>query len=245
MYFPGCLMSTNYQAFFELAESRDIATFKARLVNIAGQFDFPLANAALEVSAPGEKPKGWSVRNDPPVWAQRALDQATADRDPCLMRVRGTVAPFAYDQAFYVDNGAGDLWEEQAPHGYKAGINAMLQLGKGKRFYLGMDRSDPLPTDLNKRMELLADLQLMATFVQDTAVRLLSNECVELAEVALSVREREVLAWASQGKTAWETGMLLSISENTVNKHLQAAAKRLGCTSKAQAVARAFERGML
>ncbi len=238
-------MSTNYQSFFELAESKDIATFKARFIQIAGQFEFPLANAAIEITTPGEKLKGWSVRNDPPVWAERALDQATADRDPCLKRVRGTVAPFAYDQAFYVEQGAGDLWEEQAPHGYKAGINAMLHLGKGRRFYVGMDRSDPLPTDVNKRMGLLADLQLMATFVQDTAVRLLTSECVDLSEVVLSVREREVLAWASQGKTAWETGMLLSISENTVNKHLQAAARRLGCTSKAQAVARAFERGML
>ena len=238
-------MSTNYQSFFELVDSKDIPTFKTRLLRISDQFGFPLANAAVEIVTPGQVPRGAAVRNDPPVWAERAYDPSTAERDPCLQMARTSVAPFAYDQGFYVDRGAGDMWEEQAQHGYKTGINAVLHLGKGCRFYIGMDRSEPLPDDTDRRMKLLADLQLMVTFVQDTAVKLLGNEQNEHVETALSVREREVLAWASQGKTAWETGMLLSISENTVNKHLQAAARRLGCTSKAQAVARAFERGML
>jgi DNA-binding CsgD family transcriptional regulator len=39
--------------------------------------------------------------------------------------------------------------------------------------------------------------------------------------------------------------MLLSMSEHTVNRYLTSAVKRLGCASEAQAVAKAFEAGLL
>jgi DNA-binding CsgD family transcriptional regulator len=94
-------------------------------------------------------------------------------------------------------------------------------------------------------MHLLASLQLLAAFVQDTAYRLLLPDQTERQVIDLSAREREVLAWASQGKTTWETGMLLAMSEHTVSRHLTRAVKRLGCASEAQAVAKAFETGLL
>jgi DNA-binding CsgD family transcriptional regulator len=62
---------------------------------------------------------------------------------------------------------------------------------------------------------------------------------------ALTSRELEVLHWAASGKTAWETGLILSISEHTVNKPVAAAAAKLGCVGKAQAIARALRQGLL
>jgi DNA-binding CsgD family transcriptional regulator len=48
---------------------------------------------------------------------------------------------------------------------------------------------------------------------------------------------REVLAWASEGKTAWEIGCILSISQRTVEWHMRQACKKLGATNRSQAIA--------
>ena len=56
--------------------------------------------------------------------------------------------------------------------------------------------------------------------------------------VMLSPREMECLRWAAQGKSAWETGKILSISRHTVAFHLDNAKTKLGVHSTIQAVAR-------
>lgn len=62
---------------------------------------------------------------------------------------------------------------------------------------------------------------------------------------ALSSREKEVLRWISAGKTTWEMSKILCISERTVIFHTQNAMKKLGATSRAQAIALALQHGLL
>lgn len=62
---------------------------------------------------------------------------------------------------------------------------------------------------------------------------------------ALSGREREVLLWAAQGKTAWETAAILGISPKTVEFHLGNCGRKLGATSKAQTILAAARKGLL
>ncbi len=62
----------------------------------------------------------------------------------------------------------------------------------------------------------------------------------------LSDSEREILAWASEGKTAWEIGCILSLSHRTVEWHIAQACKKLGATNRLQAIAILGDaRGML
>jgi DNA-binding CsgD family transcriptional regulator len=43
----------------------------------------------------------------------------------------------------------------------------------------------------------------------------------------LSERELQCLSWMVYGKTAWETGVILGISNRTVEKHLSSSLKKL------------------
>ena len=52
----------------------------------------------------------------------------------------------------------------------------------------------------------------------------------------LSNREQVVLHWATEGKSAWEIGVILSISESTVKFHLGNIYRKLGVSTRAQAV---------
>jgi len=65
------------------------------------------------------------------------------------------------------------------------------------------------------------------------------------AKPRLSPRELECLSWAAKGKTSWEIGMLLQISERTVTYHLQNAGGKLGTQSRQQAIAQSIMLGVL
>jgi DNA-binding CsgD family transcriptional regulator len=65
------------------------------------------------------------------------------------------------------------------------------------------------------------------------------------SEFDLSPREREVLQWAAEGKTAWETAQLLGLSESAVSLYAAKAMTKLRARTKTQAVAIAVRNGVL
>jgi DNA-binding CsgD family transcriptional regulator len=61
----------------------------------------------------------------------------------------------------------------------------------------------------------------------------------------LSVREHEVLQWLLGGKSNWDIGMILSISEFTVKNHVQSILRKLNANGRQHAVAKALEAGLI
>jgi DNA-binding CsgD family transcriptional regulator len=57
---------------------------------------------------------------------------------------------------------------------------------------------------------------------------------------SLSSREHEVLKWLIEGKSNWEIGQILSISERTAKFHVQNLMRKLRATNRAQLVVNAF-----
>jgi len=63
--------------------------------------------------------------------------------------------------------------------------------------------------------------------------------------MSLSGREREVLRWAAEGKTASETAAILKLSTSAVNLYASRAMLKLRAQTKAQAVAIAMRSAIL
>lgn len=61
----------------------------------------------------------------------------------------------------------------------------------------------------------------------------------------LSVRERQVLGYVAAGKTNREIAAELAISPHTVGRHLENIFVKLGVTTRAAAIAHAYEHGLL
>ncbi|QOG21051.1 MULTISPECIES: response regulator transcription factor [Bradyrhizobium] len=58
-------------------------------------------------------------------------------------------------------------------------------------------------------------------------------------EVVLSERERQCLRWVEEGKSSWAIGVILKVSENTVNFHIKNAMRKLETSSRTQCVVKA------
>lgn len=61
----------------------------------------------------------------------------------------------------------------------------------------------------------------------------------------LTPREGEALLWVAEGKTAWEAGTILGITEATTNAHIASAAAKLQASNRAHLITRAFVAGIL
>ena len=56
--------------------------------------------------------------------------------------------------------------------------------------------------------------------------------------LTLSPREIDVLLWTAEGKSAWEIGKILTISERTVEQYINSACQKLGVNTKFAAVSK-------
>lgn len=233
----------NLQRYEQVSQASDLASFRQGLIDFANDLDFGLVAGVLAVErrGPGAKTEYFSISNTPAQFMDAFRDADNAKRDPVHRHVMQHATPLIYDQSLYVGAGAGDLWEMQAPFGYKAGLAVSVHMPGYRRFLLGVDRDKALPRDSAKLNRMLADLQLLAIHAQDAAARLLVSSDVP----KLQPRQLEVLKLSMEGKSAWVVGSLLGISENTVNYHMKQLFKQLDVSTKQGAVLRAMELGLL
>ena len=65
------------------------------------------------------------------------------------------------------------------------------------------------------------------------------------APCPLTMRQREIMAFAAAGKSDWDIGQILGIASDTVSEHLERARHLLGVKTRTQAVAIAVQRGWI
>lgn len=172
-------------------------------------------------------------------------DASASKRDPVLQFAKTSSLPLVWNQDTYVKAGCADLWESCAPWGLVSGVIIAMHLPGGRHFCLGVDTAKRLnPTDPRRTVER-ANLSLVAAYAQPASERLLLRAPDGPMASPLSARERECLLWSAAGKTAWETSVIVSIAESTVAKHLDSAIRKLECSTKVHAVAKALQAGWL
>jgi DNA-binding CsgD family transcriptional regulator len=225
------------------AGSRD--DFRSEVVRFSKSLGFSTVSAMAVVDYSVGRSEFVSVDNAPEGYAEAFKDVPAMRRDPVMQHCRKHSVPIVWDQNTYTSQGLGDLWEEQARFGYRTGIAMALHLPDGRHFAMGVERDQPLPTDGGELTRLVADLQLFAVHAQDAALRVLSPAAVQPDRPSLTPRELEALRWTMEGKTAWEVGAILGISERTAVLHVTNAMHKLDCASKHQAVLKALRLGLI
>ncbi len=88
-------------------------------------------------------------------------------------------------------------------------------------------------------------LQAMSYHIHETIARVRPDRSTNSSTPMLTDREAECLLWAARGKTKWEVGRILSVSENTVRFHLRNAMQKLGVSSVIHAATMATRSGAI
>lgn len=87
------------------------------------------------------------------------------------------------------------------------------------------------------------ELQILATYCHERIMSLgITNP---IKDVNLSSREIEVLTWVARGKTYWEIGIILTIQEDTIKKHMLSIFSKLQVSNNSHAVSKALLHGLI
>lgn len=229
------------QDFTSVLRAASCDELRARVVSFATRLGFDTVSATTVVDHFGAESEFITMHNTPASYLAIFEDHGKGHRDPVMQHCRYQGVPIIWDQQTYAAAGQGEMWEMQAQFGYRTGIALAIHLPRGLHFFLGVDRDQALPTDSAELTRLTANLHLFAVHAQDAALRLLLPEAKpERDPPALTSRELECLRWTTEGKTSWEIGRILGISEHTVIRHVNNAAHKLGCATKHQAALKAL-----
>jgi len=231
--------------YLSVMESRTEQEFRDQIVRFSQQLGFETVSAITVIDHPMAAPDFLTVDNTPPAFREAMHDSSLGRIDPVMQHCKNHSVPIIWDQDTYTKHGRGDLWEEQASFGYRTGVCLALHMPEGRHFVFGVDREQAMPKDPIEVTRIVADLQLFAVHAQDAAQRILVPPEVQAERPSLTPRELECLRWTMEGKTAWETGEVLGISERTAVLHINNAMHKLGSVSKHQAVLKALRLGLI
>ncbi len=176
------------------------------------------------------------------LYQQRGFERV----DPVMLRARLCGGPFRWEEAFA---GAG----ADASAGF---IEAARDFGLVEGIAYGCAaRSSPERTILSLAARegrdadrALALVTAVGPHVHEAYDRLRFRSAPAhspLGPVALTAREREILAWTQDGKTYWEIGKIIGISQRTVKYHFARIKQKLDVVSVSHAVAKAMRLGLL
>ena len=219
--------------------------FRDQVVGFTRRLGFETVAVTLVIDHFLGEPEFITVDNTPRSYTEFFNSRDDARRDPVMQHCKRNSVPIIWNQDTYAKVGQADKWEEQARFGFRTGIAMALHMPEGRHFVVGVDRDRPVPKDATEVTRMVADLQLFAVHAQDAASRILTPAPNLPGQPALTPRELETLRWTMEGKTAWEVGNLLGISERTAALHVNNATHKLGCVNKHQAVLKALRLGLI
>lgn len=236
------MLQGSFQAVLEVRNREEL---QSEVIRFAQHLGFNTVSATSVFDRPTGCPEFVTVDNTPDAYRAKFESFEWQAGNPVTQHFKRSSRPIIWNQDTYVAAGAGEHWEEQAACGYRSGIGMALHLPEGRHFFLGVDSDKPLPKNPDRVTRMVADLQLFTVYAQEAASRVLLPMPAEVEKPVLTPREVEALRWTYEGKTAWEVGKILGITERTAVFHVNNAMHKLGCISKHQAAVRADRMGLL
>ncbi len=196
----------------------------------------------IRVPQPGSQPLVEIFDTYPPGWMAHYQARNYIEIDPTVRD--GAASP---NMIIWPDADAAEqpsLWRDARDFGMSVGVAQSSWAARGVFGLLTIARrSDRLtPAEINS---LTLQANWLANLSHSLMGRFLVPKLSPAASISLTKREREVLSWTSEGRTASEIGEQLNISERTVTFHINNILAKLGAANKVQAVVKAIGMGLI
>lgn len=179
-----------------------------------------------------------------PEWVEHYKAQSFVDIDPTIQVGLRRMLPIDWSEFDRKDAKVRSLFGEASEFGLgRNGISVPVHGRYGDRALVSIT-SDATDREWQRlRLTYMRDFQVLALHLHQAILRLAGAQTNEHAR--LSPRERECLLWIAEGKTYWETAMILGLSEHTVRCYLESARHKLGAANNTHAVNKAGKASLL
>ncbi len=232
------------QQFEALIQAPTPDALHAQLTDVVQNLGFEHYLCGLSANLNLPDPKVFALNGVSQAWWDHYQTRSCLAVDPTVRMLlrEQRVIPLPWWDIRCINPSEKQFMGEAVDHGLNSGVsfslNARHEVGV---FSLILKHQ---PRQLRRHVSHAIPLgNLLAAYVQEAARRLMDNQGNPGSK--LTRREKECLLWAASGKTAWESSVILNISERTVVFHLTNAARKLGVSNRRQAIARAIVEGLI
>lgn len=233
--------------FIEAAEQCDsnaeLEVLLARGLASFGVTHFMLV-ALIQDMVSGTRTPVALARGMPLEWLAHYRQRKYYNADALIHRALIQYTPFTWDDldARQLTNTAATVFDEAVDFmRAKSGLFIPSHDARGLSGFVSLLFGEAIPSSQTHRA-----LKLMSNYALEKSKELLgigSMPSGAAASCPLTGRQREALSFMAQGKTDWEIGKILGISEKTANRHCESAKRQLGVTTRTHAVAVAVHNG--
>ena len=178
-------------------------------------------------------------------WVRSYFENNLFIDDPVIRASEKASKAFTWESA-YRDEGAENDFNEFVSlandYGLRKGVASLCNScnGDGEKTLISLETNGN-----NIDEEYLSIVDYILPHIHESVVRVDEQKKSREKITGLTRRELETLKWAQEGKTAWEIGIILSISERTVKYHLNNIYQKLNVANRSQAIVKAMRHGLI
>jgi LuxR family quorum-sensing system transcriptional regulator SolR len=196
----------------------------------------------LRIPLPVTRPTIVHLHNYPEGWMEYYWERSYDKVDPTLTRCLQSVVPVLWQDL--MPGTSKNFWQDVFCHGLRSGM-AQPSHGPGGAFSLLNMACADHRVGVEDLWSRAVRLSWVAHAANQCMTNLLRTAMYGDPNSKLTAREVEVLRWTADGKTASEVGLIMEISERTVNFHVGNSLVKLNATNKTSAVIKAAMLGSL
>jgi DNA-binding CsgD family transcriptional regulator len=170
-------------------------------------------------------------------WVRTFSEQKLFHVDPVFQHASRTLLPFFWDASNFhaaLTRQQREILADASTHGIAHGYTIPIHLHSSRGAYPAS--CSVIPDSPSLDLPRYHAVHLMSYYMYDLAAREVAARDAEAAAIEFSNRERQCLELVAQGKSDWVIGKLLGISDTTVHNHIERAKRRLGVTTRVQAI---------
>jgi len=181
------------------------------------------------------------VTSYPSHWMAYYQEKQYLKDDPVVLGVIKSRAPFFWEDLKKdkdIPESSFQILDQGYESGVKDGIGIPLFGNPGEIVGLGLARKDG---EKGRDYQFLANAFLLSTFFHEKYRSLIDNPVA----AKITVKEKDVLSWAAEGKTDEEIALILSMSVNTVRWHWKKLFVKLSANGRLYCITKAIMMGLV
>ena len=223
--------------------ARSEAELLARMKDVAREIGYDQVLFAIEMRLPGAAPLQHIASGFHPEYQLLYQERAFLNQDPTVPYCQTHTEPLIWREQMYGMN-AAEMMEEARKHGLGHGLSLPVHESGKVVSMLSLGRDRGFATD-SEREFVLAAGNVLAHCLHVASENIILPGVLAARRPHLSPREKQCFQLVALGKSNWDIGQLLNISEAAAAFHVKNILKKLGVSTRMQAVAIGVALGMI
>lgn len=233
------------QLVSKIRNTRDIHEMHELLTELTQTLGFNHFSYITQVPLSPTRHYYFVISAMPKEWTEHYRERHYASMDPVIKYVAESMTASFWDSLPADVEICQEMLTDAEKCGVRYGATAPVYDSGMHGAIFSMARDEPFTEDPKQRQRTLLWLQWIAMQLHQQVHNELLAYSDGIQSPDFTNREKECMTWAAEGKTSWEIGQIIGISEKTVVHHLRGASYKLGSNRRQGAITKAVVCGAL